>query len=86
MMKAWRLKQVDEDYKMHLQAFLNYQVQGKRKAGKNKTKPVYRTFKDFYNYDAELKKVMREPKKKSDQLAGVRKFLAKKEKKERDNG
>lgn len=85
MMKAWKLKQVDDDYQMHLQAFLNYQVQGRKKAGK-KTRPVYKTFKEFYNYDAELKKVMRKPKKQSDQLAGVRAFLAEKEKKERDNG
>lgn len=85
-MKAWKLKQVDDDYRMHLQAFLDYQVQGKKKSGK-KYRPVYKTFKEFYDYDAELKKATQtKPKQQSDQLAGVRAYLVEKEKKERDNG
>lgn len=40
-MEAVRLKQVDLDYRNHLQAFLNFAVKAEKKAGKNKTKPVY---------------------------------------------
>ena len=40
-MAAVRLKQVDLDYRNHLQAFLNFAVKAEKKAGKNKTKPVY---------------------------------------------
>ena len=51
MAEAARLKEVDRDYRNHLQAFLNFAVRAKKKAGKNKQKPVYPTFKKFYNYE-----------------------------------
>lgn len=57
LMEAVRLKQIDLDYRNHLQAFLNFSVKAEKKAGKNKTKPVYNNFKKFYNYEKELKKV-----------------------------
>ncbi|MDO4170312.1 MAG: hypothetical protein Q4D45_10470 [Lachnospiraceae bacterium] len=45
------------DYRNHLQAFLNFAVKAEKKAGKNKTKPVYRNFEKFYDYQKELDKV-----------------------------
>ena len=48
MAEAARLKEVDKDYRNHLQAFLNFAVRAKKKAGKNKQRPVYPTFKKFY--------------------------------------
>ena len=50
LMEAAQLKQVDNDYRNHLQAFLNYAVKAEKKAGKGKSKPVYRKFKQFYDY------------------------------------
>jgi hypothetical protein len=50
-MEAVRLKQVDMDYRNHLQAFLNFSVKAQKKTGKHKSKPVYTRFKKFFDYD-----------------------------------
>jgi hypothetical protein len=75
-MEAVRLKQIDMDYRNHLQAFLNFAVKAEKKAGKGKSKPVYSKFKDFYNYDAEVEKVRNKGKTKS-RFSGIGKFLKK---------
>ena len=75
-MEAIRLKQVDLDYRNHLQAFLSFAVKAEKKAGKNKSKPVYQTFTRFYNYEEELAKVKNRDIKKS-RLSGISKFLKK---------
>lgn len=75
-MKAERLKQVDQDYRSHLQAFLNFQVKATRKAGKGKERPVYSTFKRFYNYEKEVERV-KSPDKSKSRLSGISKFLKK---------
>lgn len=74
LMQAVRLRQVDLDYRNHLQAFLSFAVQAEKRVGKNKSRPVYRTFQRFYDYDAELQKVLsdREPE---DRFAGLKQFL-----------
>jgi len=64
-MEAENLKQIDKDYRNHLQAFLNFAVQGKKKAGKNKERPVYRTFKAFYDYEEILSRYKNNDKKSS---------------------
>lgn len=73
LMKAVKLKQIDNDYRNHLQAYLNFAVQAEKKAGKGKTRPVYNTFKKFYDYKKELKKV--ENKKEDSRFSGLKKFL-----------
>lgn len=75
LMEAAQLKQVDEDYRNHLQAFLNFAVKAEKKAGKNKSKPVYRKFKQFYNYEAEQRKVTR--KEQKSRFSGIGKLLKK---------
>lgn len=75
LMKAVQLKEVDADYRNHLQAFLNFAVKAEKKAGKNKSKPVYRKFKHFYNYEEELRKVTKKDKKS--RFSGIGKFLKK---------
>lgn len=75
-MKAVQLKQVDTDYRNHLQAFLNFAVKAEKKVGKGKSKPVYRKFKQFYDYESELEKVTEKSNKKS-RFAGIGKFLKK---------
>lgn len=71
-MEAVRLKEVDKDYRNHLQAFLNFAVKAEKKAGKNKSKPVYARFDRFYNYQAEVDKVRG---KKSDRFSGLKEKL-----------
>ena len=76
LMEAVQLKQVDTDYRNHLQAFLNFAVKAEKKAGKGKTKPVYRKFKQFYDYEDEVQKITKKDKGKS-RFSGIGKFLKK---------
>lgn len=75
LMEAVRLKQVDLDYRNHLQAFLNFAVKAEKKSGK-KSKPVYSKFKRFYNYEEELEKAQNRGKEKS-RFSGIGSFLKK---------
>lgn len=74
LMEAVRLKHIDMDYRNHLQAFLNFVVKAEKKAGKNKSKPVYSTFQKFYDYEKELAKVKDNGKSK---FSGIGKLLKK---------
>lgn len=73
LMKAVRLRQVDLDYRNHLQAFLSFAVQAEKQSGKNKSRPVYRTFRKFYDYDAEQEKILGQ--RKPDRFATLKRFL-----------
>jgi len=75
-MEAARLRQIDTDYRNHLQAFLNFAVKAEKKAGKHKTKPVYSRFKKFYDYEKELAKVKNQGQEKS-RFSGIGKLLKK---------
>lgn len=77
LMEAVRLKQVDMDYRNHLQAFLNFAVKAEKKTGKNKSKPVYTKFKRFYDYEKELKKVRNPNAEEKSRFSGIGKFLKK---------
>lgn len=76
LMEAARLKQVDHDYRNHLQAFLNFVVKAQKKTGKNKSRPVYSKFSKFYDYEKEEKKAKNNGKEKS-RFSGIYKFLRK---------
>lgn len=76
LIEAARLKQIDADYRSHQQAWLNFVVQAKKKAGKNKQKPVYSKFEQFYNYKEEIKKA-KEPDKQKSKFSGIGKLLKK---------
>lgn len=52
---AYRLKTFEKANDMHHQAWLNSQVQSTNKQGK----PVYRTFKKFFDYEAEFIRSLR---------------------------
>lgn len=71
LMEGVRLKQIDTDYRNHLQAWLNFSVQATNKKGK----PRFAKFKKFYDYEAEVNKVS--AKKKDSRLSGLYKFLKK---------
>lgn len=76
-MEAVRLKQIDNDYRNHLQAFLNFAVKAEKKSGKNKSKPVYTKFKQFYDYEKEVKKVKGKENNEKSRFSGIGKFLKK---------
>lgn len=59
LMTAVRLKRIDQDYWVHWQAFQNQRIKAEKKAGKNRTKPVYSNFKRFYDYQKEEDKVLK---------------------------
>lgn len=75
LMKAVRLRQVDTDYRNHLQAFLNFSVKAEKKVGKNKTRPVYSRFKQFFDYDKRIAEA--EGKVTKSRFSGLSKFLKK---------
>lgn len=79
LMKSVELKQIDEEYRLHKQAFLNLAAQAQKKAGKGKTKPVYTSFSKFFDYKKEVNKVMKK-KKEDRRFAGIGKLLKKGEK------
>lgn len=76
LMEAMQLKQVDKDYRNHLQAFLNFAVKAEKKTGKNKSKPVYSKFKKFYDYESEVNKIKNKGGEKS-RFSGIGKLLKK---------
>lgn len=75
LMEAVRLRQVDKDYRNHLQAFLNFAVKAEKKSGKNKSKPVYSKFKRFYDYEKEIEKAQRKGVPAKSRFAGIGKLL-----------
>lgn len=63
LMKAYNLKRVDKEFDYHLQAWLSQQVQATEQRGKRSV-PVYKTFKDFFDYEERVNKILEpEPKK-----------------------
>ena len=75
LMQAVRLKQVDMDYRNHLQAYLNFAVKAEKKSGK-KSKPVYTKFKRFYDYEREISKVTNKGGERS-RFSGIGRLLNK---------
>lgn len=76
LMEAVRLKQVDKDYRNHLQAFLNFAVKAEKKSGK-KSKPIYDKFKLFYDYEEEQRKVSNNSSGTKSRFSGIGKLLNK---------
>ena len=78
MMRAAMLKQVDMDYRNHLQAWLTFAAKAERKAGRGKTRPVYTTFQKFFNDKEAVATVLKSsnPKQKT-RFRGIEKILKK---------
>ena len=51
--------QVDEDYKSHWIAYNAFRASATKKQGRKEV-PVYNTFRSFFDYEEELKKVEKE--------------------------
>ena len=77
MMEALELRMLDQNFYEHRQAFLNFAVQAEKKVGKGKTKPVYRRFQQFFDYDEELENLKDRRKKKKNRFPGIGKLLQK---------
>lgn len=78
LIEAYQLKTVDDNYRAHWQAFLNFAVQAKKSVGKKKTKPVYNRFDKFFDYEGELKRVQcKKKEKKHERFSGIGKLLRK---------
>ena len=75
MMEAYQLKAVDDNYRVHWQAFLNFAVQAKRKVGKRKEKPVYSRFDKFFDYEKEIKMAKDKKGGKKERFSGIVKLL-----------
>ncbi|WP_239406393.1 hypothetical protein [Erysipelatoclostridium sp. An15] len=80
LMKSVELKQVDKSYWIHLQAYKNLQVKAEKKVGKNITRPVYNTFKKFFDYENEINKVLGLTKSKIDKFKNLKNYMRRKEK------
>lgn len=76
LMKAEEYREVDKDYRNHLQAYLDFTAQAKRKQGKYGEAPVYKTFHKFYDYEKELDKI-ENPVKHDERFAGLGRIIAK---------
>ena len=62
LMKSYSLQRVDKEYDYHLQAWLSQQVQATEQRGK-KSVPVYKNFKDFFDYEERVNEILKpEPK------------------------
>ncbi len=55
-MMAYRLRQVDKDFDIHLLAWESWNVQAMKKSGKKRV-PVFRTFKKFFDYEKRVREV-----------------------------
>lgn len=73
-MNAVRLKQIDTDYRVHQQAFLNLAVKAQKKSGK-KYRYIYSNFEKFYDYKKKLKEVKSE--KQKSRFSGIGDLLKK---------
>lgn len=75
-MEAVRLRQVDMDYRNHLQAWLNVRAKAEKRVGKNKKRLVYTKFPQFFNYEKAQERAKRSGKEES-KFSGLKKFLRK---------
>ena len=53
-MRAYRLKMVDEEYWIYLQAWDNMEVKAEKKKRKGRSEPVYKRFDRFFDYEKRL--------------------------------
>lgn len=76
LMEAVRLKQVDKDYRNHLQAFLNFAVKAEKRSGR-KSRPKFDKFKKFYDYEEEQEKARGNGGGSQSRFSGIGKLLNK---------
>ena len=85
-MKAFRLQQVDRDYDIHLLAWESWNVQAMKKHGKNRKVPVFRTFRQFFDYESRLKDAAGENMEKDPKVNSIIKGMREQEERRRRSG
>lgn len=75
LMQSVQLRQVDEQYRLHWQAYLNQAVKSTK--GKKNPKPLYPRFSKFFDYEKAQQAVMNNEKKdaRTDRFAALRAHL-----------
>ncbi len=68
-MNAFKLRQVDEEFKRHQLAYLNTLAGATEKNGK----PKFKNFDSFYNYQNQIDKVLHETDMASSKLTDMKK-------------
>lgn len=56
LMKAYQLREVDKEYWVHREAWANNEVKATKRQGKEIV-PVYKTFKQFFDFEERLNEV-----------------------------
>lgn len=75
LVEAEGLKQVDMDFRIHLQAYLNKVASAEKKSGK-KTKMYFDSFNKFFDYEKALKEAGK-PQKKDAKMKRIEEFMKK---------
>lgn len=82
MVKALKLRRVDEDFNRHAVAFLSYAVQATKGTARSQ-RPVYRRFEDFFDYEKALQRV--DDKPQTSRFSRLSQYLKQKQK-EKEKG
>lgn len=85
-MRASDLRRVDREYEIHLQAWANWNVQAMKKSGKRKRVPVFKTFKQFFDYKKAELEILNPQKRKSGSSRSQKIIQGIEKQKERRNG
>ncbi len=81
LMKSKELQMVDDQYYLHLQAYLNMKARAKKRVGK-KQKMVYTKFNKFFDYEKEVNKVLGVNKNTKGKFSDLARFINEKSEKE----
>lgn len=81
LMKSKELQMVDDQYYLHLQAYLNMKARAKKRFGK-KQKMVYTKFNKFFDYEKEVNKVLGVNKNTKGKFSDLARFINEKSEKE----
>ena len=82
MVKALKLRRVDEDFNRHAVAFLSYAVQATKGTARSQ-RPVYRRFEDFFDYEKALQRL--DDKPQASRFSRLSQYLKQKQK-EKEKG
>ena len=83
-MKAYQRSQLEREYEMHLQAYLNFKATATKKSGKE-TRPVYRTFREFFDYEKKLKNLYKKQKTGDKPQGMAARYIAYQRMKDKEN-
>lgn len=85
-MTAYRLKQVDREYEIHLQAWENWNVQATKKQGKKRQVPVFQTFKQFFDYEKKVQDILKPDNKDDAKKKGIADILRRQKERRLNDG